>query len=78
MEYRPFGRTGVRVSALGLGCWMFGDRADEAESARIIDRALDLGVNFFDTANNYGGAPGRSESIVGGPAWPGRPGATGW
>lgn len=65
MEYRPFGRTGVRVSALGLGCWMFGDRADEAESARIIDRALDLGVNFFDTANNYGGAPGRSESVVG-------------
>ncbi|MEV0128459.1 aldo/keto reductase [Dactylosporangium sp. NPDC050688] len=65
MEYRPFGRTGVRVSALGLGCWMFGDRADEAESARIIDQALDLGINFFDTANNYGGAPGRSESIVG-------------
>ena len=39
MEYRPFGRPGMRVSALGLGCWMFGDRADEAESARIIDRA---------------------------------------
>ncbi len=65
MEYRPLGRSGVQVSALCLGCWMFGDRASPEESRRIIGHALDSGLNFFDTANVYGGAPGRSETIVG-------------
>ena len=65
MQYRPLGRTGVQVSSLCLGCWMFGDRASPDESVRIINEALDAGINFFDTANVYGGAPGRSEEITG-------------
>lgn len=63
MELRPLGRTGVQVSALALGTMMFGAKTDEAESVRIIDLALDRGVNFIDTANAYGG--GESERIVG-------------
>jgi aryl-alcohol dehydrogenase-like predicted oxidoreductase len=63
MEYRNFGRTGVKVSQFALGCMMFGGRADEAESTRIIHEALEQGVNFLDTANVY--SEGRSEEIVG-------------
>ncbi len=72
MQYRSLGRTGVQVSALCLGCMNFGGRADEGSSAVIIDRALDMGVNFIDTADVYGHDPGnlqvgrgRSEEIVG-------------
>jgi aryl-alcohol dehydrogenase-like predicted oxidoreductase len=63
MEYRPLGRTGVQVSALCLGTMMFGGKTDHAESIRIIDHALDQGVNFVDTANAYAG--NESERIVG-------------
>jgi aryl-alcohol dehydrogenase (NADP+) len=63
MEYRPLGRTGVKVSPLCLGAMMFGGEADAAESRRIIDRAWDTGVNFIDTANAY--HRGRSEEVVG-------------
>jgi aryl-alcohol dehydrogenase-like predicted oxidoreductase len=73
VEYRRFGRTGLRVSQLGLGCGGFGgvgsdpslfDRGeDEAAAFAIMDRALDLGINYFDTADSYGG--GRSEEMVG-------------
>jgi len=63
MEYRSLGRTGVKVSSLCLGCMMFGGRAGPDESTRIIDRALDAGINFLDTANVYN--RGRSEEIVG-------------
>ena len=63
MEYRPLGRTGVQVSSLCLGCMMFGGRTDAADSARIIDRALDAGINFLDTANVY--SRGRSEEVTG-------------
>ncbi len=63
MEYRPLGRTGVQVSALCLGCLMFGDKASPEDSAAIIDRALDAGINFLDTANVYG--RGRSEEVTG-------------
>ena len=65
MEYRALGRTGVQVSALCLGCWQFGERATPEESERIINAALDADINFFDTANIYGGAVGRSEEIIG-------------
>lgn len=72
MEYRDLGRTGVKVSALCLGCMNFGGRADAATSTTIIEQALDAGINFIDTANVYGHNPqdfnegrGRSESIVG-------------
>jgi aryl-alcohol dehydrogenase-like predicted oxidoreductase len=55
--YRLLGRTGVRVSKLCLGCWMFGTRTDETESIRIVDAALAAGINFLDTSNRYGRAP---------------------
>lgn len=70
MEYRNFGRTGVKVSPLCLGCMTFGDTTSESESFRIMDRALERGINFFDTANIYG--KGASESVVG--AWFGESG----
>jgi aryl-alcohol dehydrogenase-like predicted oxidoreductase len=63
MEYRALGRTGVQVSEICLGTMMFGGRTDRAESIRIIDHALDGGVNFVDTANVYAG--NESERIVG-------------
>jgi aryl-alcohol dehydrogenase-like predicted oxidoreductase len=54
MEYRQLGRTGVQVSAFCLGNLLFGSRPEEqAEEERIVDRALDLGINFLDTANSY-------------------------
>jgi aryl-alcohol dehydrogenase-like predicted oxidoreductase len=72
MNYRSLGRTGVQVSALCLGTMNFGGRADEGESAAILDCALDGGINFIDTANVYGHDPanfsigrGRSEEIIG-------------
>jgi 1-deoxyxylulose-5-phosphate synthase len=65
MEYRTLGRTGVKVSPLCVGCWMFGDRASKEESAKILNTAFDAGLNFLDTSNVYGGAPGRSETIIG-------------
>ncbi|MBI4330290.1 MAG: aldo/keto reductase [Chloroflexi bacterium] len=63
MEYRRLGRSGLKVSEMGLGCNAFGGRADEPASLAVIARALDLGVNFIDTAETYTG--GRSEEIIG-------------
>src|SRR5438874_3553154 len=63
VEYRPLGRTGVQVSALCLGCMMFGRRTSPEDSYAIIDRALESGINFLDTANVYG--RGASEEITG-------------
>jgi aryl-alcohol dehydrogenase-like predicted oxidoreductase len=63
MEYRSLGRTGTQVSVLCLGCLMFGDRTEPEESYDIIDRAIDGGINFLDTANVYG--RGRSEEVTG-------------
>jgi aryl-alcohol dehydrogenase-like predicted oxidoreductase len=65
MNYRPLGRTGVQVSPLCLGTMMFGPwgNEDEADSIRIIHRALDAGINFVDTADVYSG--GVSEEITG-------------
>ena len=63
MEYRSLGRTGTKVSTLCLGCLMFGGRTNETDSMDIIDRAIDEGINFFDTANMY--VRGRSEEMVG-------------
>jgi len=67
MQYTHLGRTGLLVSRLCLGTMAFGPQADEAESFRIMDRALDLGVNFFDTANVYGWKLGEgvTEQIIG-------------
>ena len=63
MEYRLLGRTGVRVSPLCFGTMSFGDIADEDESAKMFNRCREVGINFFDCANGYGG--GRSEQILG-------------
>ena len=63
MEYRSFGRTGMKVSSLCLGCMMFGGKTPASESYDIIDRALDAGINFLDTANVY--SIGRSEEVTG-------------
>ena len=63
MNYVNFGRTGVKVSPLTLGCMMFGQKADLEASCRIVSRALDAGINVLDTADMY--ARGRSEEITG-------------
>jgi aryl-alcohol dehydrogenase-like predicted oxidoreductase len=65
MDYRHLGRTGVRVSPLCLGCMMFGapGKTSLDDSCAIIDKALDAGVNFLDTANVY--STGESERVVG-------------
>ena len=63
MEYRSLGRTGVKVSKLCLGCYMFGMKTAAGEAHSIIDRALEAGINFIDTANAY--SRGKSEEIVG-------------
>jgi len=75
MEKRVLGRSGIKVSAVGMGCWAIGgpwdflgnpagwSQVDDAESIRAIHAALDNGVDFFDTAANYG--CGHSERILG-------------
>ncbi len=63
MEYRLLGRTGVKVSPLCLGAMNFGGPTSADESLKIINRALEAGINFIDTANIYNG--GESERIVG-------------
>ncbi len=63
MEYIGFGSTGIRVSPVCLGTMTFGKEADETASLELMDRAFELGVNFFDTANIYN--KGVTEQIVG-------------
>jgi NDP-hexose 2,3-enoyl reductase len=67
MEYTRLGRTGLQVSRLCLGTMNFGPKTSEADSFAIMDRALDHGINFFDTANVYGWKPGEgvTEQIIG-------------
>ena len=61
MNYRPLGNSGLMVSELGFGCMSLGDR--EEDNTRLINRALDLGINFFDTADLYGN--GMNERMLG-------------
>ena len=63
MEYRQLGGSGLQISAVGLGCNTFGRAVDEAGAAAILYKAIDLGINFIDTANNYG--LGTSERMIG-------------
>ncbi len=67
MEYRDLGRTGIRVSEVGYGAWGIGGTmwmgTDDQESLRALHRAVDLGLNFIDTALGYG--KGHSEQLVG-------------
>jgi aryl-alcohol dehydrogenase-like predicted oxidoreductase len=63
MMYKNLGKTGTKVSELCLGTMIFGQQVDETTAVKIINRAVDLGINFIDTADVY--AEGRSEEIVG-------------
>lgn len=63
MEYRNLGKAGVKVSAIGIGCNQFGGKVDAAGTKAVVHRALDEGINFFDTANVY--SNGASEEFVG-------------
>ncbi len=63
MTIRQLGRTGVKVSELCLGCMMFGGKTEPEDSYRIIDKAIEAGINFLDTANVY--SRGRSEEVTG-------------
>jgi aryl-alcohol dehydrogenase-like predicted oxidoreductase len=67
MEYTHLGRSGLTVSRLCLGTMNFGSETEEPESFGIMDAAHDAGINFFDTANRYGGksGPGGTESLIG-------------
>ncbi|HEX9595879.1 MAG TPA: aldo/keto reductase, partial [Anaerolineales bacterium] len=67
MQYTQLGRTGLQVSRLCLGTMNFGPDTPEKESYTIMDRALEAGINFFDTANVYGRKMGEgvTENIIG-------------
>jgi aryl-alcohol dehydrogenase-like predicted oxidoreductase len=75
MEYRKFGKTDLNVSEIGFGAWAIGGLAmagdipigwgdvDDKTSTRALEQALDLGINFYDTADFYG--LGHSEELIG-------------
>src|SRR3979411_1542828 len=63
MQYRPLGRSGLKISPICLGTMMFGGPTDEATSTRIVAKAREAGINFIDTADAYNG--GNSEQVVG-------------
>src|ERR1700675_2381191 len=63
MEFRRLGGTGLKVSELCLGCMTFGRETDESTARNILDRYIEVGGNFLDTANVY--AAGASEEILG-------------
>ncbi|MGH7143148.1 MAG: aldo/keto reductase [Planctomycetota bacterium] len=72
MPYRRMGRSGLRTSGIGLGTWKVGypetgdgARVGEKEALALFDRAHDLGVTFWDTANRYNAASGNSERVIG-------------
>jgi aryl-alcohol dehydrogenase-like predicted oxidoreductase len=64
MRFRRLGDSGLQVSVVGVGCNNFGGRASREASVQVVDAAFDEGVNFFDTADVYGGG-GASESVLG-------------
>jgi len=64
VEYRNLGRSGLRVSEIGFGSWLtLGSSVDAAATAELVERAWDLGINFFDSADAY--AHGRAEEVLG-------------
>ncbi len=67
MQYATLGRSGMRVSRLCLGTWNFGTFTDEREAFAVMDAAVEVGINFFDTANHYPDfeSCGLSEQIIG-------------
>jgi aryl-alcohol dehydrogenase-like predicted oxidoreductase len=64
MEHRRLGGSGLKVSAVGLGCNNFGMRCDQAQTNAVVHKALDAGITLFDTADIYGGR-GASEKLLG-------------
>jgi aryl-alcohol dehydrogenase-like predicted oxidoreductase len=64
MEYRNLGRSGLRVSLVGLGCNNFGMRLDVHETRAVVDKAIDCGITLFDTADVYGGRGGSEEQLA--------------
>jgi aryl-alcohol dehydrogenase-like predicted oxidoreductase len=65
MTYRPLGRSGLMVSAVGIGCNAFSRRVDQDGVSEILDAAQDTGVTLLDTADTYGVTPGASEELIG-------------
>lgn len=63
MEYRNLGKAGVKVSVIGVGCNQFGGKVDADGTKAIVQGALDLGINFFDTADVYGNRGGSEEYL---------------
>ena len=65
MEQRNLGKSGLRVSVVGLGCNNFGGRTDFEATKKVVHKALDLGITFFDEADTYGDPRGSSEAYLG-------------
>ncbi len=65
MEKRQIGRSGLRVTSVGLGCNNFGWTIGQEASNEVVAKALDLGINLYDTADRYGAAGGDSETVLG-------------
>jgi len=63
VEQRNLGRSGLIVSAVGLGCNNFGGRIDYAATRAVVHKALDLGITFFDTSDTYGESGGSEEQL---------------
>lgn len=64
MEYRKMGETGLKLSAISLGSWFFGEQCDQKEVSELVHFAYDNGIIFFDTADKYGGK-GKAEILLG-------------
>jgi aryl-alcohol dehydrogenase-like predicted oxidoreductase len=67
MRYRTLGKSGIKVSEIGFGAWTigldwWGKKIDDDEAIRMLKRAYDLGINFFETADIYG--KGKSEKLI--------------
>ena len=68
MKYKEFGKSGIKVSEIGFGAWAialnwWGKEIDETEAKRMLKKAYDVGINFFETGDMYG--KGKSERLIG-------------
>jgi aryl-alcohol dehydrogenase-like predicted oxidoreductase len=65
VEYRNVGRSGLQVSAVGLGCNNIGRQVDQAGANAIVNKCVEMGITYFDGADVYGSEPGRGEEVLG-------------